>query len=391
VANGGEENLAYLSIIRNYAPQWFDRSMGWDGESYTDAIAFCTKQDKIICPLEAICPLGVGSVPTAGYFQMQEAWVPNLDARNGWVQIGNYEKNSTSQGCMEYSSSYEHPPPWRLVGHATMCCKEVEGMYAPEYSPVSVAKTKSELEVMDRTHPVWFTRNHGYNGSSHAEATAFCNNNGMVLCSVGSYCPSALTNDTSETKLFLQKEPFDGEQWSPAQPEFGKKNVWVSSGKHNLTCATYEQTYQRPPEPEMQQNILCCQNTEHSASEQKFKKMLYPIWIEFASHGWKGGSQEDALEFCENFGIRKLCPYKAYCPNGPGHAVMSGHVTDFNTEGEQWAPMYSHGNTEWVMIGQKYHNSATTCMVNDELPMPDWGNATKDQANLKKHIMCCSY
>lgn len=108
------------------------------------------------------------------------------------------------------------------------------------------------------------------------------------------------------------------------------------------------------------------------------------------SHGWNGGSHDEAEQFCESFGNRKTCPYSVYCPHGPGHPVMGGHVTDFNTEGEQWAPIYGE-QKHWVMIGQKYKNRATTCMTSQELEggvPPDWGGP---EADVKKHIMCCSF
>ena len=70
---------------------------------------------------------------------------------------------------------------------------------------------------------------------------------------------------------------------------------------------------------------------------------------------------------------------------------MGGHTTDFNTEGEQWAPVYGE-SYRWVLIGQKYQNRATTCMDSLELEgvMPDWG-MSEENAELKKYIMCCSF
>jgi hypothetical protein len=74
---------------------------------------------------------------------------------------------------------------------------------------------------------------------------------------------------------------------------------------------------------------------------------------------------------------------------GISQPVMGGHRYDFDTEGEQWAPA---SNGMWVMIGQKFRNSATTCMTyneNEGLPPPaSWG-ANDGMPNLKKHIMCC--
>ena len=80
------------------------------------------------------------------------------------------------------------------------------------------------------------------------------------------------------------------------------------------------------------------------------------------------------------------------CPYGPGQPVLGGHIQDFNSAGEQWAPIYGEDTNYWVMIGQKYENSATTCMDNFELEggEPYWG-MTEERADLKSHIMCCTF
>jgi len=142
-------------------------------------------------------------------------------------------------------------------------------------------------------------------------------------------------------------------------------------------------------QPELRENVLCCQNPKNIRKEQNLKNDLNPIWMD-STHGWKGGSHSDAMQFCESFGNRSLCPYSAYCPHGPGAPVMGGHAVDFNTDGEQWAPVFGQDNNHWVMIGQKYQNSATTCMDSKELngDGPSWGSSD-EKAEIKKYIMCC--
>lgn len=78
------------------------------------------------------------------------------------------------------------------------------------------------------------------------------------------------------------------------------------------------------------------------------------------------------------------------CPHGPGKNPLGGHASDFNLEGEQWAPMFGEENS-WVMIGRKYGNVATTCLTHKQLEgmPPDWG-LTSDNAGAKLHVMCCS-
>lgn len=406
-AEGGAQtevaaSMPYGEVMAKYEPKWFDRSEGWTGSTYVDAISFCAANDSYIpCPYEAYCPLGEGSLPTGGYDGNEEAWAAIMDTPNGWVQIGSLEKNSISNSCMRYNSLNDNPPLWGLLRGDDvdrtphiMCCKEPEthfigGMDLPELMPAVVASTKSEQLILEEMDPIWFSSKHGYHGTTHQNAVAFCKSIGdMTLCPKSAYCPS-----DSEKILFLQKDPFEGEQWAPAASESGTGiDYWVSIGQSPSACNTHEELLLPQPgwaddgsQQEVKNNVLCCQNPNHLAKEQSLKKNLDPVWMD-ASHGWQGGSHDDATQFCQSFGNRELCPYSGYCPHGPGQSVMGGHDADFRSEGEQWAPVYGEKN-RWVMIGMKYQNSATTCMGSSELEGndPDWENASA-----KKYILCCS-
>ena len=73
--------------------------------------------------------------------------------------------------------------------------------------------------------------------------------------------------------------------------------------------------------------------------------------------------------------------------------MIGGHKQDFNSMGERWAPIYGESpSNHWVMIGQKYENSATTCMDDLELEggEPYWG-LTNERADVKSHVMCCTF
>ena len=59
-----------------------------------------------------------------------------------------------------------------------------------------------------------------------------------------------------------------------------------------------------------------------------------------------------AKAFCEQHdgihGIKmELCPYAAYCPEGPGKPPIGGHNIDVNAEGSQWTPLFGNAN-HWV-------------------------------------------
>jgi hypothetical protein len=82
--------------------------------------------------------------------------------------------------------------------------------------------------------------------------------------------------------------------------------------------------------------------------------------------------------------------FSSDCPHGPGHNPTGGHSVDFNLEGEQWAPVLDTDN-QWVLIGRKYGNVATTCLLHNDLEgsLPDWG-LTGDNSDAKLHIQCCN-
>lgn len=266
-------------------------------------------------------------------------------------------------------------------------------------NPSPTVTDANEQNVMDKLHPQWFGRKHGYHGKSYSDAADFCKSVGdMHLCPREAYCPDG---PGLSKPLFLQRKAFEGEQWAPVAKTIQTpgqsslhENEWVMVGTVDhisfSTCMTHDQI-NRGEEPEwgidgtrteIKENILCCQNPNNLLKERNFAKQLDPIWLD-ESHGWTGGSHDDAMEFCETLGRRKLCPYVAYCPHGPGQSVMGGHTHDFNTAGEQWAPIYGENN-HWVMVGRKYDNSATTCMDNLALEggEPYWGLG-KERAEVK--------
>jgi hypothetical protein len=50
----GSSVISYDDVSEIYAPIWYDRSDGWDGSKYVDAIVFCASKNSYIpCPYEA--------------------------------------------------------------------------------------------------------------------------------------------------------------------------------------------------------------------------------------------------------------------------------------------------------------------------------------------------
>lgn len=398
-------DLARKEIKERFNPSLHSRSDGWDGKTYMDALAFCADEtSKLPCPYKVYCPLGNLGDPYSGQQEGSSGqWAPMIDGPNSWVQIG------TRDTCMKYNDLNPHPPMWGLSGEGNeymtgfiQCCDEEEDHAVVEILPMTL--TKPEEVVLDTLRPIWFERKHGYQGTTHEEAELFCQSVGQFnLCPEEAYCPNG---PGGSKQLYLQKESFAGEQWAPVSNYDGTDtNKWIMVGMQNgdagTTCKEYGQLYggKSPPwsghdgSPELKKNVLCCLQQEALKKEQDIKRGMNPIWLD-DKHGWDGGSWNDAVEYCDGLDGKKLCPYAVYCPHGPAAPVIGGHNADFNLEGEQWAPINDPqgGGNLWVQIGQKHGNSATTCIIHNELEgkFPEWG-LSDSEADKKRHIQCCSF
>lgn len=134
-------------------------------------------------------------------------------------------------------------------------------------------------------------------------------------------------------------------------------------------------------------------NSKTATSKLNMTKILHakfkPMWLT-AKEGWNGGSHSDAIEFCKSIRGKRLCPYAAMCPHGPGNEVMGGrHRLEFVVNGMQYAPVLG-GENHWVMVGTTEDGEAK-CKTHRQLEGhdPAWG-LTGDNAEMKQHVMCCT-
>ena len=435
----------YESIGIKYKPTWYDRTTGWSGTTYIDALTFCaTKDSNIPCPYEAYCPMGPLSTPTGGHKDERGTggdgltWAPIMDSANGWVQV------SSKNACVKYNTMNVQPPLWGLTGEGSeemtrhvMCCQELEmgidvvgdleessdsdsnntqevvvvvgydeataTSTVAKHRPAPPTNTNSEQLVMDTMHPVWFGRDDGYKGTTHNDASIFCNRiAGLHLCPIEAYCPNGVG---FSQPLFLKKDAFEGEQWAPVGAyvaDSRSENNWVLIGTLNddaeSTCITYDELNGQGPiwgldgtKTAIKEHVMCCADPTHVKTQTSYLKNLNPEWLD-ESKGWDGGSHDDATQACASVN-KKLCPYAAYCPHGPGKPVGGYHATDFNAEGEQWAPVFDNGNGKhWIQIGQKHKNVLTTCLSGNELGGGSLdGGISKRKKHVKRHVMCCDY
>ena len=140
---------------------------------------------------------------------------------------------------------------------------------------------------------------------------------------IEAYCPNG---PGDEKVLFLQKDAFEGEQYSPVSSynndDTGVGNDWVmvgtKDGDPKSTCSQYEDLNDgKSPlwaadgsRTELKEHVLCCLEQDDLKKEQDISRGMNPIWLD-DKHGWNGGSYNDAVEFCQGVGGKRLCPYAA--------------------------------------------------------------------------------
>lgn len=233
---------------------------------------------------------------------------------------------------------------WGLTGDGNeeitrhiMCCHEPEdglGIHLEDLPAldrefdVSEERSSAEMAVMNYFHPVWYSSKHGYKGTSHADAEEFCRTvGGKRLCRLEAYCPDGVASMSDHTALFLDRPPFDGEQWAPVSntlsgPGNNLEPDWVMigtvGGYPTSTCSTYDDleklsSWKATEMASMhKEHVLCCSDEEKvdqvDTLEDVMKERWSPVWFDEIDE-WNGGSWDDAKEFCHGHGGRELCPY----------------------------------------------------------------------------------
>lgn len=205
-----------------YNPTWFDRSTGWDGQSYLAAGTFCASRNLMLCPYEAYCPTGPNHLPYGGVRPDAGSWAPISDSNNGWVSV------SEDNACVRYMVLNLISPHWGLTGEGNeeitrhlMCCRDPnravtsdrEDMasyvsdgsddaagaaaamfYSDESDPVP------EEEAMEKVYsfmsanfePIAYTRDNGWDGQTYGDALRFCaSQNSKIPCPYEVLCPMA--------------------------------------------------------------------------------------------------------------------------------------------------------------------------------------------------------
>lgn len=279
----------FYKVSSAYRPIWYDRTTGWSGQTYQEAVTWCDAYNNYIpCPYEVYCPnqksLISGIVDTGG-----ESWAPVVNQENEWVQVG------TGSVCQLYSEKYGKKPDWGVTGanneaitRHIMCCRShaiqhnevpndgnqhqqpnqyvIKATNPPLSTPTTSISQHDEesdfsfemleLSLTQHYNPTWFDRETGWQGQTYQESKDFCNKlNGYIPCPYLVYCPG-------EGKKVFGGRRGDGESWAAVNDA---DNEWVQVGAGG-ECNLYSTTEGEKPgwgltgknNEEITRHILCC-------------------------------------------------------------------------------------------------------------------------------------
>lgn len=254
-----------------YRPVWFDRSTGWKGQTYQEALDFCASfNDDIPCPYEVYCPTDDKSLISGVMDHDGESWAAVANMNNEWVQVG------ISGECILYTDKYKKEPQWGLDGKNNemitrhiMCC---------------------------RRHPyeegsVWDVPNEPGSGGND-------------------YVHKPLTATTAS------------EAASSAESSAGNASDNIEVSPNLNTGGTAEEsTVATPTDTASYADLAAAEGLNYMTEwEINIQNAHHPAWFS-NEFGWQGTTYLDAQAFCESIphgaGTLQLCPLQAYCPNGP--------------------------------------------------------------------------
>ena len=293
IASANYLDQLFYKVSTAYRPIWYDRSTGWEGRTYQDAVTWCDSYHNYIpCPYEVYCPnqknLMAGILDQEG-----ESWAPIVNQENEWVQVG------TGGVCEIYSERFGEKPEWGVSGanneaitRHIMCCRahallpeeEDTQSQSDEYVmkatspplPLETAQTESaideseldfdklEVKLTEYYNPTWFDRETGWKGQTYQESKDFCNAiSGYSPCPYFVYCPGNGSN-------VLGGRKDDGESWAAV---IDRDNEWVQVGAGG-ECNLYSVTEGESPSwglsgvnnEEITRHIMCC---KHELSEEE--------------------------------------------------------------------------------------------------------------------------
>jgi hypothetical protein len=326
---------AIANTLKTFDPVWYDRKSGWEGITFKDAVNFCNaKEKRVPCSYELYCEDGPGLPPYEGVKLNGEQWAAISNGPNQWVQVGTIA-NDPTHTCTTYKQMFDELPKWGVTGIST----------------------------------------------EHAHGAGGITQN--LMC-----CYNA--NHLSADWWYFDDEA-DAEEAGEQAQEVGASAV----GQDNTATETTDTTAvedtngvdQAMNDPSDGNVAVVSDNIKIQQREKAVIAAFQPIWFA-SSHGWDGSTYDAAVDFCDSYDHMVLCPFSAYCPNGPGSPPLSGSMV-LELDGEEWAPVNGPPNS-WVQLGTISGEPNSRCALYHDLlgNRPQWG-LDGSKPELKHHIMCC--
>ena len=403
-------------------PLWFDRSNGYEGETYFDAQGMCKSMDLDLCPLYVVCPQGEAHEPYGGTVDVPGgAWTPILSPNKDWVSL------SSDQPCKRYEDVHSgESPPWAVSGGNfestgnVICCDPSDSFQSNYEDDVPDPSSWAEINAFNTFRPKWFSRNDGWSGTSYEQAVKFCEDAGdMSLCRYEAYCPTGPDQPPlggvrdEDMGSFAPISDTDGE-WifistinscHNYMDVYGEEPEWSSGGKEELTrCVICYLSFLQSVLIMFHRHVMCCihsnedievgpqigppildseevpQNPELTEEETEPAESLNPKWFG-RDDGYEGETYSSAHALCRSMG-RDLCPIFAVCPKGAGTRPIVGYREEDAAQGSWFAVLGSYNN--WVSLS----NEPCRTYMSINLSDPSWGT---DGSNWDGtgNVACC--
>jgi hypothetical protein len=328
---------AIVNTLKTFDPVWFDRRSGWEGITFVDAVNFCkSKEKRVPCSYELYCNEGPGLPPYEGVKSNGEQWAAISNGPNQWVQVGTMN-NDPTHTCKTYKQILGELPEWGITGISTEHAHGAGGITQNLMCCLNANHLNADWYIADEDDTAGEpSTNLDANSNTAAADTAAAQDS-----TVSEVTNTAVAEDTTEEV----NDPSNG-------------NVAVISA-----------------------------NIKIQQREKAVISAFQPVWFA-SSHGWDGTTYDAAVNFCESYDHMVLCPFSAYCPNGPGSPPLSGSMV-LEIDGEEWAPVNGPPNS-WVQLGTISGEPNSRCALYHDLlgNRPQWG-LDGSKPELKHHVMCC--
>ena len=252
-------------------------------------------------------------------------------------------------------------------------------------------------------HPIFFSREQGYQGQTYDAAMSYCASQmgGLIMCPYEAICPAGVESlPLGGVKAGTAP---NGATWIPFIDEM---NAWAQIGSSGKLCEKHNGAPRWGITGEGNEGITryvaCCQGGTSTAVatfnpnspssnkvEEEFISQMQmqkynPQWFDRTS-GWEGETYKEAISFCAKKGKMTICPYDAYCPEGPNYPPYGGVKVGFDGEQEQWAPIMNKSN-DWVQIGPNNKCKTKGQIQGDSHALTF---AQEGSKAVTQHLLCC--